>query len=48
MTPQRRVSYAVFANWEGGSDRVLEVMPLMRKVGEVIGAYLQPTDTNAD
>src|SRR5699024_7029771 len=48
MTPQRRVSYEVFANWEGGSDRVLEVMPLMRKVGEVIGAYLQPTDTNAD
>lgn len=48
MTTQRRVSYAVFANWEAGSDRVLEVMPLMRKVGEVIGAYLQPEGPSAD
>lgn len=48
MTPQRRVSYAVFANWEAGSDRVMEVMPVMRKVGDVLAAYLQPEDTNAD
>lgn len=40
MTPQRRISYGVFANWEPGSDRVMEVVPIMRKVGAVIGSYL--------
>lgn len=42
MTRQLRVAYAVFANWEPDTDRVLEVMPLMRRAGEIIGAYLQP------
>ncbi|GAA4394619.1 class A beta-lactamase-related serine hydrolase [Nocardia zapadnayensis] len=42
MTRESRVAYAVFANWESDTDRVLEVMPLMRRAGEIIGAYLQP------
>lgn len=48
MTPQRRVSYAVFANWEAGTDRVLEVMPIMRQVGKVIADYLQPAGPMTD
>ncbi len=48
MTPQRRVSYAVFANWEAGSDRVMEVMPVLRQVGEVIATYLQPENSDPD
>src|SRR5699024_9455071 len=40
MTPTRRVSYAVFANWEPGTDRVVEVMPIMRQAGEGIHRYL--------
>ncbi|GAA1863539.1 serine hydrolase [Brevibacterium marinum] len=40
MTPTRRVAYAVFANWEPGTDRVVEVMPIMREAGEVIHRFL--------
>ena len=40
MTPRRRVAYAVFANWEKGTDRVVEVMPIMREAGEAIHRFL--------
>ena len=40
MTPRRRVAYAVFANWEQGTDRVVEVVPLMREAGEAIHRFL--------
>ncbi len=40
MTPTRRVAYAVFANWEPGTDRVVDVMPIMREAGEVIHRFL--------
>lgn len=40
MTPWRRVAYAVFANWEKGTDRVVEVMPIMREAGEAIHRFL--------
>lgn len=41
MTPRRRVAYAVFANWAKGTDRVVEVMPLMREAGVAIHRYLR-------
>lgn len=40
FTRERRVAYAVFANWEPGTDRVLEVMPIMREAGGLISAHL--------
>ncbi|WP_313451299.1 serine hydrolase [Brevibacterium casei] len=40
MTPRRGVAYAVFANWEQGTDRVVEVVPLMREAGEAIHRFL--------
>lgn len=40
MTPTRRVAYAVFANWEKGTDRVVEVMPIMREAGAAIHRFL--------
>ena len=40
MTPRRRVAYAVFANWEKGTDRVVEVMPVMRAAGDAIHRFL--------
>lgn len=40
FTRERRVAYAVFANWEAGTDRVLEVMPLMRAAGGLISDHL--------
>ncbi|GAA2014006.1 serine hydrolase [Brevibacterium samyangense] len=42
MTPRQRVAYAVFANWEKGTDRVREVMPRMRAAGRLIHEYLLP------
>ncbi|MCF2571787.1 serine hydrolase [Brevibacterium sp. UCMA 11754] len=40
MTPTRRVAYAVFANWEKDTDRVVDVMPIMREAGEAIHRFL--------
>ncbi|MDN6123109.1 MAG: class A beta-lactamase-related serine hydrolase [Brevibacterium sp.] len=40
MTPTRRVAYAVFANWETDTDRVVGVMPIMREAGEAIHRFL--------
>ncbi|SMX81737.1 serine hydrolase [Brevibacterium linens] len=40
MTPTRRVAYAVFANWEPGTDRVVDVMPIMRQAGDAIHRFL--------
>lgn len=40
MTPTRRVAYAVFANWENDTDRVVDVMPVMREAGEAIHRFL--------
>lgn len=40
MTPRRRVAYAVFANWEKDTDRVVDVMPIMREAGEAIHRFL--------
>ncbi|MDN5806642.1 MAG: class A beta-lactamase-related serine hydrolase [Brevibacterium sp.] len=40
MTPTRRVAYAVFANWETDTDRVVDVMPIMREAGEAIHRFL--------
>ena len=40
MTPTRRVAYAVFANWDPGTDRVVEVMPIMREAGDAIHRFL--------
>ncbi|AZU01802.1 serine hydrolase [Brevibacterium linens] len=40
MTRTRRVAYAVFANWEPGTDRVVDVMPIMRQAGDAIHRFL--------
>ncbi|SMX77360.1 beta-lactamase class A [Brevibacterium aurantiacum] len=40
MTPTRRVAYAVFANWEKDTDRVVDVMPIMREAGDAIHRFL--------
>lgn len=40
FTRERRVAYAVFANWAADEDRVLEVMPIMREAGGLISAHL--------
>lgn len=46
MTPTRRVAYAVFANWEAGTDRVVDVMRVMRRAGAAIDRFLRsPTPT---
>lgn len=40
MTRQRRIAYAVFANWDRGTDRVVDVMPIMREAGDAIHRFL--------
>ncbi|WP_349828068.1 serine hydrolase [Brevibacterium litoralis] len=42
MTREKRIAYAVIANWETGTDRVREVMPIMRRAGEAIHEALLP------
>lgn len=43
MSPQRRVAYAVIANWERGTDLRDDVLAVMRTAGDAVRAHLRAT-----
>ncbi|QDP96818.1 serine hydrolase [Microlunatus elymi] len=47
MSPERRIAYAVLANWPRGDDRRDQVLEQMRSAGNMIKAHVQDDDLRA-